>query len=150
VSDALFPLMYAYAERAMKLSMAAIRQFSRQNELSPAQINALFYLLDSPHASINGFACHFGFSKAAASQAVDRLVERGLVSRETNPADRRVKQLCLTALGKEKVAQASQARRAWLNDLIASFSPEQTAALQPAFQILLEGMNTVFSGFNFS
>ena len=148
MSDPLFSLMVAYAERAMKLSMAAVRQFSRQNELSTAQINALYYLLDSPHASINGFASHFGFTKAAASQAVDRLVERGLVSRKVDPSDRRVIQLCLTPLGKEKVAQASQARRAWLNDLIESFTPEQKSALQPSFQVLLDGINRVFSESN--
>ena len=148
MSDALFPLMYEYADRAMKLSKAAIRQFSRQYELSPTQINTLFFLQDSPQASINGVACHFGFTKAAASQAIDRLVERGLVNRRVDLADRRGKRLCLTDLGQEKVAQASQVRRAWLHDLIDGFTPEQQAALQPAFKILLEGMNKVFTQTN--
>ena len=145
MSDTLFPLMFEYAEKAMKLSMAAIRQFSRQHELSPTQINTLFFLQDSPHASINGVAGHFGFTKAAASQTIDRLVERSLVDRKIDPADRRAKRLCLTDLGKQKVAQARKARRAWLNDLIESLTPEQKAALQPAFKTLLESMNKVFT-----
>ena len=150
MSDVLFPLMYEYADRAMKLSMASIRHFSRQNELSTAQINALYYLLASPQASINSVANHFGFTKAAASQAIDRLVERGLVNRQVDPADRRGKRLCLTEMGKEKVAQASQARRAWLHTLIDAFTPEQQANLQPAFRLLLEGMNKVFTQTNAS
>jgi len=150
VSDALFPLMYEYADRAMKLSMAAIQQFRRQNELSTTQINALYYLLASPQASINSVANHFGFTKAAASQTIDRLVERGLVNRQVDPADRRGKRLCLTEMGKEKVAQASQARRAWLHTLIDAFTPEQQANLQPAFRLLLEGMNKVFTQTNAS
>ncbi|HQK42912.1 MAG TPA: hypothetical protein PLV20_04860, partial [Anaerolineaceae bacterium] len=68
-----------------------------------------------------------------------------LVNRQIDPDDRRTKRLSLTAQGKDKVAQASQARRAWLHTLIDSFSAEEQAALQPAFQILLEGMNKVFS-----
>ena len=87
MSDALFPLMYEYADRAMKLSMAAIQQFRRQNELSTTQINALYYLLASPQASINSVANHFGFTKAAASKAIDHLVERGLVNRRVDLAD---------------------------------------------------------------
>ena len=150
MSDALFPLMYEYADRAMKLSMAAIQQFRRQNELSTTQINALYYLLASPQASINSVANHFGFTKAAASQTIDRLVERGLVNRQVDPADRRGKRLCLTEMGKEKVAQASQARRAWLHTLIDAFTPEQQANLQPAFRLLLEGMNKVFTQTNAS
>jgi len=150
VSDPLFSLMVAYAERAMKLSMAAIQQFRRQNELSTTQINALYYLLASPQASINSVANHFGFTKAAASQTIDRLVERGLVNRQVDPADRRGKRLCLTEMGKEKVAQASQARRAWLHTLIDAFTPEQQANLQPAFRLLLEGMNKVFTQTNAS
>jgi len=142
--------MVAYAERAMKLSMAAIQQFRRQNELSTTQINALYYLLASPQASINSVANHFGFTKAAASQTIDRLVERGLVNRQVDPADRRGKRLCLTEMGKEKVAQASQARRAWLHTLIDAFTPEQQANLQPAFRLLLEGMNKVFTQTNAS
>jgi Transcriptional regulators len=148
VSDALFPLMYEYADRAMKLSQAAIQQFRRQTELSTTQINALYYLLASPQASINSVANHFGFTKAAASQAIDHLVERGLVNRQVDPADRRGKRLCLTEMGKEKVAQASQARRAWLHTLIDAFTPEQQANLQPAFRLLLEGMNKVFTQTN--
>ena len=148
MSDALFSLMYEYADRAMKLSQAAIQQFRCQNELSTTQINALYYLLASPQASINSVANHFGFTKAAASQAIDRLVERGLVNRQVDPADRRGKRLCLTDSGEEKVAQASQVRRAWLHDLIDGFTPEQQAALQPAFKILLEGMNKVFTQTN--
>ena len=150
MSDPLFSLMVAYAERAMKLSMAAIQQFRRQNELSTTQINALYYLLASPQASINSVANHFGFTKAAASQTIDRLVERGLVNRQVDPADRRGKRLCLTEMGKEKVAQASQARRAWLHTLIDAFTPEQQANLQPAFRLLLEGMNKVFTQTNAS
>ncbi|HOE35837.1 MAG TPA: MarR family transcriptional regulator [Anaerolineaceae bacterium] len=134
----------------MKLSMAAIQQFRRQNELSTTQINALYYLLASPQASINSVANHFGFTKAAASQTIDRLVERGLVNRQVDPADRRGKRLCLTEMGKEKVAQASQARRAWLHTLIDAFTPEQQANLQPAFRLLLEGMNKVFTQTNAS
>jgi len=148
VSEILFPLMDEYAEKAMKLSIAAIQQFSRQNELSSTQIDALYYLLDSPQASINSVANHFGFTKAAASQAIDRLVERGLVNRKVDPEDRRGKRLWLTALGKDKVAQASQARRAWLHNLIDEFTPEQQTALQPAFKMLLEGMNKVFTQSN--
>ncbi|HPY33610.1 MAG TPA: MarR family transcriptional regulator [Anaerolineaceae bacterium] len=145
MSDTLFPLMYAYAEKATRLSMAAIHQFSLEHELSAPQLKALFFLQDSPQATINNVAGHFGFSKAAASQTIDRLVERGLVNRQIDPDDRRTKRLSLTAQGKDKVAQASQARRAWLHTLIDSFSAEEQAALQPAFQILLEGMNKVFS-----
>ncbi|TME07585.1 MAG: winged helix DNA-binding protein [Chloroflexi bacterium] len=64
-------------------------------------------------------------TQSAASRAVDRLVRHGYVSRRENPADRRQKQLGLTASGTALVENLNNAFTSQLARLVARLSVEE-------------------------
>jgi DNA-binding MarR family transcriptional regulator len=80
---------------------------------------------------------HLGVSNAAASQMVDRLVQQGLLERVESPADRRMKQLTLTARGRALVEKA-KARHAWTATLAPALTREQPAVIITALGYLME------------
>ena len=60
---------------------------------------------------------------------VDRLVQQGLLERVESPADRRMKQLTLTARGHALVEKANEARHAWTATLAPALTRKQQAAI---------------------
>jgi MarR family transcriptional regulator, 2-MHQ and catechol-resistance regulon repressor len=64
------------------------------------------------------------------STAVDRLVERGLVSRVENPDDRRVRVVSLTRKGKELIVPIFRKHAAEIRKVFADASPKELRALE--------------------
>ena len=59
----------------------------------------VFVRISAGDATVVEVAHHLGVSKQAASQLVEQLVQRGYVSRQADPSDRRSRLLRLTELG---------------------------------------------------
>ncbi|UWR21108.1 MarR family winged helix-turn-helix transcriptional regulator [Sulfitobacter sp. S190] len=59
----------------------------------------------------------------------DRLADEGLVERVPVPDDRRAMLLRLTAAGAAEFARQAAAHEAWINELLAGFSPQDARAL---------------------
>ena len=59
--------------------------------LSFSQINILMRLLHGGNTGVSEVGSQLGVTNAAASQAVDRLVQLGLIERTEDPDDRRAK-----------------------------------------------------------
>jgi DNA-binding MarR family transcriptional regulator len=65
-------------------------------------------VLESTHACrVNDIAEKLAITVGGASQAVDRIEQKGLCKRQQDSADRRSSIVSLTALGKGKLSQAS-------------------------------------------
>ena len=64
------------------------------------------------------------------SSAVDRLVERDLVSRVESPEDRRVRVVSLTPKGKELIAPIFRKHAAEIRKVFADTSPKELRALE--------------------
>ena len=75
-------------------------------------------------------------SRPAVSQAVDGLVEKGLLSRETNFRDRRFVTLEITAAGSELINTIFQINRNWMKAKMAGLSTEEIASISRALKIL--------------
>jgi DNA-binding MarR family transcriptional regulator len=82
-----------------------------ESGLSFPQIIVLYALRSQGTQSISRLAQLTRLSAPAASQMVDRLVEGGFVSREEDPADRRVRVVALRAKGTKLVEQLNRVRR---------------------------------------
>ena len=91
--------MYALAAYLMRSANAATFEVIGELELSFTQIKALCALEGDEECSVKALAESMGVSLAAMSRAVDGLFERGLVSREEDPSDRRQKRVRLTSAG---------------------------------------------------
>lgn len=75
-------------------------------------------------------------SRPAISQAVDQLVEKGLVVRATNPGDRRYVHLDLTEEGAVMMNAVFQKNRQWMGERMSSLSSDDLQSLIVAMEIL--------------
>ena len=94
----------------MPLVMRLIRREMRA-AASPAvtvpQLRALLFVNRNPDVNLSGLAEHLGIGLTGASGLVDRLVKQHLLSRESDPKERRRIQLTVTAQGKARLDEAS-------------------------------------------
>ncbi|MEH3053656.1 MAG: MarR family transcriptional regulator [Patulibacter minatonensis] len=77
-----------------------------------------------------------GLSAAATGRAVDAMHRSGLVSRNEDPDDRRIKRIDLSELGHEALVRIQRARFAAVNDFVSALGSEERAALTGAVDTL--------------
>jgi DNA-binding MarR family transcriptional regulator len=75
-------------------------------------------------------------SRSAVSQAVDVLVEKGLVTRRQESADRRCVLLELTPHARKVLEANFNENRVWMKRKMASMTPEELTSIQNAMVIL--------------
>ncbi len=108
-------------------------------DLSLTQLKALALLDTAPEVqSVKQVAEGLGLSLAATSRSLDGLVKRGLVEREEDALDRRVRRVCLSAAGKRRVQTVVAIRVATLERLLETFSDHQRESLATALAAVLE------------
>ena len=104
-------------------------------DLSLTQIRILHLLCrDTDEASLKWIADHIGNSMPTVSRAVDALVQRGLVTRVENPADRRAKTIKATDEALELAGRLIDLRLAGLEEFAASLSAKERDALATALE----------------
>ena len=145
MSETLLALLHEYAEKAMKHSIFAFMTYIQQTNLSASQVNAMFFLMDYPNSSMNALSNKLGITRAAVSQLVVHLVQRGYVDRKVDQQDRRTKRLSLTEKGLLTMKEAQRARHKWLEDLVNAFTPEEQNSLIPSMRLLNAGMDKLAS-----
>jgi DNA-binding MarR family transcriptional regulator len=77
-------------------------------------------------------------SRSAISQAVDVLVERGLICRMQNARDRRNIPLELTGSGNQLLDTISEKNRAWMKSQMTSLTAQDLYTLTSAMEILVK------------
>jgi DNA-binding MarR family transcriptional regulator len=106
-------------------------------ELSFSQMKALHYVHGEENLSVKSLGEQLGLSLAAMSRAADELVQRGLMDRTEDPADRRIKRLRLTDKGHELVLKMREVRMAGFEQFVAMLSPKEQTLLAKALQPIL-------------
>ena len=122
----------------MQRSMSDFKRFMDESELSASQVNILMRLHFGGKCDVSDIGASMGVSKAAASQTVERLVQRGLLERVEDPADRRFKQITLTARAEALVERSFEARYRWMDELSRALSPKQQQEIAAALKALTE------------
>jgi len=108
-------------------------------DLSFTQIKALCALETAgEERSVKALAESLAVSLAAMSRAVDGLFERGLVGRDEDPTDRRMKRVRLTGAGRAVPQALNDARLSALQELMSSLGDEEATALEHALELILE------------
>ena len=108
-------------------------------DLSLTQLKALFLIgarTEEP-LSMKNLAEGLGLSFAATSRAVDALCKRGLMDRDEDADDRRVKRVSLTLKGRRAVDRLTAIRLAGVERLIETFSPDEREKLAEALEPIL-------------
>jgi len=101
-----------------------------EQPLSPPQVNILFTIAHNPNGtSVKELADFTGVTPGAITQFVDALVEKGLVMREGDPADRRIVRLKVTQLAKEQFERFRRAHLASFSELFDVLTDDEIKQL---------------------
>ena len=98
--------------------------------------------IETPTSTCRVSAEHLGIGLTGASGLVDRLVKQHLLSRETDPNERRRIQLTVTAQGKARLDEASHSTREAIAEQLGELTPDEAATIERAMDILREQFAT--------
>jgi DNA-binding MarR family transcriptional regulator len=119
----------------MRVIRGEIRAHSSP-ELSMVQFRTLAFLGRHDGAMLGDVAAFLVLSLSAASKLVDGLVIADLVTRESDPQDRRKIVLRLSPAGQRKFDAARQATADFLTDRVASVPTRDRACIAEAMRTL--------------
>lgn len=108
---------------------ASARESQNSDDITPSLIQCLQHIYLHGPSSIRGIATGLSITFPAVSQLVDRLVKKGLVTREEGKEDRRFASVNLTDEGRATVLEARASRSKWLRDILDKMPGEKREAL---------------------
>jgi MarR family transcriptional regulator, 2-MHQ and catechol-resistance regulon repressor len=105
-------------------------------------------LLNKGPLPVNTIGPKVFLTPGSISTAVDRLVERGLVSRVESPEDRRVRVVSLTPRGRRLIAPVYRKHAAEIKRIFAHASPKEVRALETILKKLGKRAQNLGTGVN--
>ncbi len=99
------------------------------DEITYSLVECLRHIRAHNPSTVNQIAFAMGVSVSAASQLVERLVKKGLVSRRENENDRRTTFVCIMPAGIEIVDKVRGRVAEWFEQSLAGMQPERKSAL---------------------
>jgi len=118
----------------------AVRAYIRETAAQDFDITVeQFHILRHVHkgiCSVSELAEVKQISRPAISQAVDMLVNKGLLSRQQSSHDRRFVQLALTADGDSLLAAVFDSSRNWMAEKLSSLSEDEMINIMHALDTL--------------
>ncbi|MGC8856086.1 MAG: MarR family winged helix-turn-helix transcriptional regulator [Anaerolineae bacterium] len=121
---------------------AKIRSVARERfSLTVEQFQALRRIRKG-YDSVSALAEEGRLSRSQASRAVEVLVRRNLVARQTDARDRRHVYLSLTENGEQTLAAIYVETETWLAERFACLSAEETNLLVQALSLLRKAFTT--------
>src|SRR6201987_620382 len=105
-------------------------------------------LLNKGPLPVNPIGPKVNLTPGSISTAVDRLVERGLVSRVESPEDRRVRGVSLTPKGKELIGPIFRKHAAEIRKVFACASPKELRVLETALKKIGKRADSLGTGVN--
>lgn len=130
---------HAQTAARLRVAIARLARQSRQQSpggLSPSQWSALATLEEHQPIRIGDLADREGVSAPTATRLVASLEELGLLSRTSDPADRRTAYVALTDAGREKIDWARTVRTAALVQRLSTLPDAQVQQLIDTLPIL--------------
>jgi DNA-binding MarR family transcriptional regulator len=141
LDDPLVDALRAGLEVFMRHSTRNVIRFSKESGLSVSQIGALFRIDRKEACGVSDIGDDLGITSAAASQMLDRLVHQKLILRSEDQHDRRLKQIVLTAKGRQVLQASLQAGQSWLSDLANALTAAEKKQVMAAMHALIEKAN---------
>ncbi|MDU8925797.1 MarR family transcriptional regulator [Alisedimentitalea sp. MJ-SS2] len=140
VSDAtLRSFMGYHVKRAMSVLQADLNATLKPFGLRMVTYSALVMIVDNPGMRQTQLADALAIERPNLVVILDQLEERGLISRDKVPTDRRAYALNPTEQGRALCAEATDANRADEDRLLAGLSKEQRAAVIAAMNLIEQG-----------
>jgi DNA-binding MarR family transcriptional regulator len=121
--------------RAVTLLHRRMRQLGN-DELTLTQGSALASIVRRGPLTLGELAACENVAPPTVTKAVAVLEDRGFVTREIDPDDRRVTRVSGTADGRRHLQDVVSVRTAWLEDRLAELGPEDRTRLLDALDVL--------------
>lgn len=118
----------AFVQAARLLDAPRLHVWDERGLTLP-QLRILFHLRRRPGSGVREIAQTFEVTAGNITQQVDKLVNRGLVSRADRPEDRRQVSLRLTEDGEQIVSEVSQTARGYIRGTLEQFPESDLAEL---------------------
>jgi len=109
-------------------------------ELTREQLRVMFLLSFKGRSSPGEVAASFDVPKANVTSIIDRLVEKGLISRQGNPDDRRSYILSLTEEGKSQVERLREIGAAKIKGVLERMPDNALVSLQMGLEALMKAL----------
>jgi DNA-binding MarR family transcriptional regulator len=122
-------ILNAVLLRTARALLFRLDEHSQLDELPISQIRCLNAIGNDEGRKMQEIAARLDIKLPAMSQIVERLVQRGLVDRRTDPSDRRVTRLHLTEEAKGLINTARAARLDHLQEAASELGPEKIARM---------------------
>jgi DNA-binding MarR family transcriptional regulator len=123
----------------LRLAVARLARQLRQSsgeDLTPTQLSLLASLDNAGPVTLGELAELERVAPPSITRAVGKLVERELVEREPDAADRRVVRVALTARGLDLLERNRCRRNVWLAKRLTQLDDDQLARLAAATDVL--------------
>lgn len=115
-------------------AMRALTRYARADiqatGLCESDFQVLEVLLHKGPMPVNALGPKVDLTPGSISVAVDRLYEKGLVSRVESPEDRRIRTVALTKEGKDLIGPAFRRHAATMRKTFADLTPAELAELE--------------------
>jgi DNA-binding MarR family transcriptional regulator len=110
--------------------------------LTMPQMVTLFAIRDANTCRMSELAEVTQQSAGTLTGIVDRLIDDGLVARVRDADDRRVVQVALTDVGRERIERIEQARHDAMARMVYHFGLDQLCQFEELLRLLLVGLDT--------
>lgn len=114
--------------------------------LPTVEVALLKQVIDTPGATVGELSAALGLHQPNASAAIRTLVERGLVERVPDAADRRTVRIVPTGVGRAEHEAIATGWAASVAEAIAQLAPAERASLEAAAGAMAELTRLVRSG----
>lgn len=132
-------------DRDIGLFMAIVREILSQrlveeiceDQITVGQVRCLCFILAHDRITVGDISRGLGISYPAATKAVSRLVEKGLVARQGDAADRRSIFVEITTAGLELTGRVKPEKLKRLGSILEKLSAEEMGFLHQGIQAFL-------------
>ena len=107
-------------------------------ELTPALMECLQYVYLHDTSHVCEIASGLEMSLSGASQLVDRLVRKSMITRSENERDRRLTRIDLTQAGREAVKQMRRRKSEWFDAILEAMPHSQRKAFREGLESFLK------------
>ena len=115
--------------KAFQALMPHAAESIERTELGDSDFRVLEALLHKGPFPVNTLGPKVWLTPGSISVAVDRLVKKGLVSRNDHPGDRRIRQVELTAKGRALIARGFREHAAAMETVVSILSKKERMTL---------------------
>ena len=133
--------MLVWAQSVKQLCSKSMEPIIEEFDLTMIEIGIILFLAESP--ACRDIADNLLLAKSNVSTAVEHLVQKGLVGRKPDQADRRKVHLSLRPSARALVRKGQSARDTLLQELMSGFTPEEIGQMEHLEQKLLEQIRLV-------